>query len=219
MPETIPLADLALAAYCPRKLYYARDTDRSPPETYADAKAVSRQYGAVFGPDGSPSADRLAVHPNTFHEALERAKEGLPAWQALADPPRTDELLVGKDVHGRAAKVLEDPLAPSLVSPGAPPPEGVWEPQAVKAVGAAKALAWEEETAVERAYVEYPRHGVIRTVSLSTRQKAAYRRALQTVRSMDGPPPRIDDDNKCDTCRFASQCGVRTRSLRSLLPG
>jgi CRISPR-associated exonuclease Cas4 len=89
----------------------------------------------------------------------------------------------------------------------------------VKAVGAAKALAWERETAVDRAYVEYPRHGVIRSVSLSTRNKAAYRRTLRAVRSMDGPPPRVDDDSKCDSCRFAEQCGVRTRSLKSLLTG
>lgn len=219
MPETIPLSDLSLAAFCPRKLYYARDTERTPPPEYQDALDVSRQYGAVFGPTDDVPADKLAVHPATFREALGAARDSLPAWASLVDPERTEVTLAGKDVHGRVAKVLEEPLAPALVSPGAPPETGVWRPQAVKAVGAAKALSWERGSAVEKAYVEYPRHGVIRSVALTTRKKAAYRRTLRTVRSLTGPPPRLDDDAKCESCRFADQCGVRTRSLKSLLTG
>lgn len=218
MADTISLSDLALAAYCPRKLYYARGTDRTPPPEYEDARAVSSQYGAVFG-SGSVPTEKLAVHPRTFREALAAARDRLSVWPKLVSPARTDCSLVGKAVHGRVPKVIESPLAPVLVSPGAPPEEGVWEPQTVKAVGAAKALAWERETPVKRAYVEYPRHGVIRTVDLTTRNKAAYRRTLRAVQSMDGPPPRLDDDRKCSSCRFAEQCGVRTRSLKTLLTG
>jgi CRISPR-associated exonuclease Cas4 len=217
--DTVSLSDLALAAYCPRKLHYARGTDRTPPPEYEAAVALSRRYRDVFGPGGEVPAADLAVHPSTFEDALAAARDGLAAWPALVDPARTAVSLAGKDVHGQVAKVLGDPLAPSIVSPGAPPPEGVWKPQSVKAVGAAKALAWERETAVDRAYVEYPRHGVIRSVSLSTRNKAAYRRTIRAVRSMDGPPPRVDDDSKCEPCRFAEQCGVRTRSLKTLLTG
>lgn len=218
MADTVPLSDLALAAYCPRKLYYARGTDRTPPPEHADALAVSQQYGAVFG-SGDVPTDKIAVHPRAFHEALAAARDRLPVWPNLLDPARTDCRLLGKDVHGRVPKVLESPLAPVLVSPGAPPEDGVWHPQTVKAVGAAKALSWERETPVERAYVEYPRHGVIRSVDLTTHHRAAYRRTLRAVRSLDGPPPRLDDDAKCGACRFADQCGVRTRSLKSLLTG
>jgi CRISPR-associated exonuclease Cas4 len=220
MAESVTLADLSLAAFCPRKLHYARQTDRSPPPEYDDARELSHRYGALLGPDAEdPPADKLAVHPRTFREALRDVRDGVPAWSELVDPDRTDVSLEGKDVRGRVAKVLGDPLAPSIVSPGAPPPEGVWQPQVVKAVGAAKALAWEQETEVPRAYVEYPRHGVVRTVDLTTRHVAAYRRTLRAVRSMDGPPPRASDDAKCETCRFADRCGVRTRSLKSLLTG
>ncbi|MFB6086369.1 MAG: hypothetical protein ABEJ84_06135 [Halodesulfurarchaeum sp.] len=220
MPDSIPLSDLALAAFCPRKLHYARQTDRSPPPEFGAALELSNRYATFLEPDPeSPPADTLAVHPSTFRESLRAAREGLPAWAELIDPSRVDVFLRGKDVHGRVAKVLANPLAPSIVSPGAPPPEGVWQPQAVKAVGAAKALSWEHGSEVERAYVEYPRHGVVRTLALTTRHKAAYRRTLRSVRAMDGPPPRARDDGKCHSCRFADQCGVRTRSLKSLLTG
>ncbi|MDZ7849973.1 MAG: hypothetical protein U5K70_03880 [Halodesulfurarchaeum sp.] len=220
MSDTVALSDLALAAFCPRKLHYARQTDRSPPVEYDDALDLSARYAAFLEPNPEPlPADKLAVHPSTYREALRAARDALPVWPALTDPPWTDLFLRGKDVHGQVAKVLAEPLAPVIVSPGAPPPAGVWQPQVVKAVGAAKALSWERETDVERAYVEYPRHGVVRTVDLTTRHKAAYRRTLRAVRAMDGPPPRVGDDSKCESCRFADRCGVRTRSLKSLLTG
>ncbi|TKX86000.1 hypothetical protein EXE43_10740, partial [Halorubrum sp. SS5] len=69
---------------------------------------------------------------------------------------------------------------------------------------------------VDRALVEYPAVGVVREVRLTTRKKAAYRTALRAARSIDGPPPRVDDD-RCDACDYAAECGTRRRSLRSLL--
>jgi CRISPR-associated exonuclease Cas4 len=113
--------------------------------------------------------------------------------------------------------VLAEPIEPVLLSAGRPPHRGVWEPQSVHAVAAAKALAWEHERPVERVWVEYPAYGVIRQLRLTTRRKARYRRALRTVRELDGPPARINDRAKCDACEFADECGVRTRTLRSLL--
>lgn len=109
------------------------------------------------------------------------------------------------------------PPVPTLVSPGDPPETGVWGPQAVRAVAIAKALAWERGREVPRALVEYPAAGVVRDVRLTVRKKAAYRRALRAVRSIDGPPARVDD-GRCDDCEYAAECGTRRRSLRSLLP-
>lgn len=114
-------------------------------------------------------------------------------------------------------KILEDPLEPVLISAGKLPEHGVWEPQSVHAVAAAKALAWEHQEPVDRVWLEYPAYGVIRSVELTTRRKARYRRALRTVRELDGPPARISNRSKCDACDFATECGVRTRTLRSLL--
>jgi CRISPR-associated exonuclease Cas4 len=124
----------------------------------------------------------------------------------------------GKDCRGVVDKVLDgDPPTPTLVSPGRPPERGVWHPQRVRAVAVAKALAWERERPVPAALVEYPAHGVVRRAEVTTRAARAYRRTLRTVRSMDGPPPRTDDDAKCEACDYRETCGVRTRSLRSLL--
>ncbi|HMB51380.1 MAG TPA: hypothetical protein VKM69_12040, partial [Natronoarchaeum rubrum] len=114
-------------------------------------------------------------------------------------------------------KLLDNPPRPSLISAGSPPEQGVWEAQSVHAVAAAKALAWEREQPVERAYVEYPAHGVVRPIDLTVRRKARYRKAIRTLESIDGPPPRLRDDAKCDSCEYADECGVRTRSLRSML--
>lgn len=218
MTDTVPLSDLAFGAFCARKLYYARQEDRTPPPEHAAAMDLAFDYASIL--EGGPTAvaDRdLTVDPEALVSNLESQRERLDAWDALAAPDDREVFLAGKDVHGIAAKLLEDPLAPTIVSPGQPPPDGVWQPQSVRAVGAAKALAWERETPVERAYVEYPRHGVVRVVEPTTRRRAEYRRTLRSVRAIDGPPPRLGNDAKCEACRFAAECGTRTRSLRSLL--
>lgn len=212
--------DLALAAYCPRKLYYRRrDPDRSPPADVDPVRDLAFRYADLLDPGG---AERLAaapidVAPGAYRANLGRARDRLDAWDQLVDPPARNVFLEGRDCRGYAHKVLDDPLAPSLVSPGRPPESGVWRPQGVRAVAAAKALAWEHERPVDRAYVEYPAHGVVREVRLTTRRKAAYRLALRTVRSIDGPPPRLHDESKCATCEYRAECGVRTRTLGSLL--
>ena len=218
MPDTVALSDLALAAFCPRKLYYARETDRTPPDEHETARELAGMYPTILDRGPAAVADRdIGVDPEALVSNLEATRDRLDAWSSLADPPEGDAFLAGKDVHGRVAKILADPLAPTIVSPGQPPPEGVWEPQSVRAVGAAKALAWERETPVERAFVEYPRYGHVRSVEPTVRRSSTYRRTLRSVRAIEGPPPRLGNDAKCRSCRFAEECGVRTRSLRSLL--
>lgn len=213
MPDP-SFTDLALATYCPRKLYYRRqETDRLPLSVTATADLAFR-YDELIAPGGLAGAP-IDVSPDEYRANLARAKAALAAWPQLIDPPARDVYLRGRQSHGVAHKVLERPRAPSIVSPGEPPPEGVWRPHAVRAVAAAKALAWEHETPVDRAYLEYAAHGVVRRVRLTTRRKAAYRQAPRTARSIDGPPPRVHDVAKCRTCEYRARCGVRTRTLRS----
>ncbi|WP_255151202.1 hypothetical protein [Halorarius halobius] len=211
-------SDLATAAYCPRKLYYRlREGDHTVPETVRERRSLAFRYPELRDPDDDLSREPIAVTPTQYRTNLACARERLDAWDALANPPRTNVLLEGREARGIAHKVLEDPLAVSVVSAGDPPDEGAWRPQTARAVAAAKALSWEEEVEVGHAYVEYPAHGVVRKLPLSTRRKAIYREAVTRADAIDGPPARLSDDARCDPCEYREECGVTTRSLRSLL--
>ncbi|MFB6107195.1 MAG: hypothetical protein ABEJ70_09505 [Halobacteriaceae archaeon] len=215
--QRVPFSDLATAAYCPRQLYYARrEADRSVPERVAAVRELAFEYPALVEAPDAAIRDRPVEVPAAEYRRRLRALRD-EGWGSLVSPAERAVTVAGRDVVGRVDKVVTAPLRPSLVSPGHPPPEGVWEPQSVRAVAAAKALSYREGTTVDRAVVEYPAHGVVRTLSLTTRRKAAYRRALRTVRDLDGPPPRLADDAKCAPCDYSADCGVQTRSLRSLL--
>ncbi|WP_049997714.1 CRISPR-associated protein Cas4 [Halococcus sediminicola] len=212
-------SDLRTAAYCPRKCYYRwqDDADRDPPPEVEERRELAFRYGEIL--DGVDLVDApIEVTPTQLRTNLSCAKARLDAFEALCDPADRDVLLTGKDCRGIAHKIVEtDVPVPSLISAGSPPENGVWHPQTVHAVAAAKALAYERETPVERAFVEYPTYGVVREVPLTTRRKAAYRTAVRTLESIDGPPPRLDDRSKCESCEYREECGVKTRSLRSLL--
>ena len=215
---TITFSDLTRAAYCPRQLWYARrDDDRGPPEDVAERRELAFRYPELrTAPDRVLADLPIDPDPDAYRRALDRLADR-PDWAALSDPDDRGVRLAGKDCHGVAHKLLGgDSPIPSVISPGTPPERGVWEPQAVRAVATAKALSWERERSIPRALVEYPTVGVVRTVRLTTRHKAAYRRALRTVRELDGPPARRHDA-RCEGGAYRDQCGVRTRTLRSLL--
>lgn len=214
--------DLARAAYCPRQLYYVRrEGDREPPPEARERSELAFRYAELRDAgDEALAALPLDRGPADYRTALEALAER-DDWEALADPPARRVRLEGRDCRGVAHKVLpggdDEPPVPTLVSPGAPPEQGVWKPQRVRAVATAKALAWEREREVPRALVEYPASGAVRSVRLTTRNRAAYRRVLRAVRELDGPPPRLRNSQKCKSCDYAGECGVETRSLRSML--
>jgi CRISPR-associated exonuclease Cas4 len=209
---------LETAAYCPRKLYYRRRAGPPDvPDEVAACRSLAFEYERLLTDDAALVAAPVEVSPTAFRSRLGSAKARLDRWSELVDPPERERTVTGREARGVVHKVLTEPLAPSMVFAGRPPDEGVWEPQTVRLVAAAKALAWEHETPIERAYAEYPAYGVVREVPLTTRRKAAYRNAVRTAESVDGPPPRLENDDKCDPCEFREECGVRTRSLRSLL--
>lgn len=210
--------DLETAAYCPRKLYYRRREGASSiPDEVATVRSLAFEYERLLTEDAALLAAPIEVDPATYRDRLKHARDTVDAWDAIASPPARDVRLEGRETRGVAHKVLEDPLAPSLAFAGRPPEEGVWEPQTVRLVAAAKALSWERETPVDRAYAEYPAYGVVRPVDLTVRRRAAYRRAVRTADTVDGPPARLDDEAKCAPCEFREICGTSTRSLKTML--
>jgi Domain of unknown function DUF83. len=211
-------SELSRAAYCPRQLYYARKhDDETPPESVETKHGLAFRYRELRGADNETlSAEPIALSPAAYREALDTLATR-SEWDSLCYPAETDRYVEGKDCRGLLHKIIDDePPIPTLISPGEPPENGVWKPQTVQAVAAAKALSWERDEAIPRTLIEYPTVGVVREVPLTTRRKATYRRVLRTVRSMDGPPPRVND-SRCESCEYRSECGVSTRSLRSLL--
>jgi CRISPR-associated exonuclease Cas4 len=213
--------ELATAAYCPRKLYYRRrdGPHDDPPAAVPARREVAFQYERLLSDDDALARAPIAVTPTQLRSRLGQTRARLDEtdWTGLVDPDRRDVHLAGRDARGVAHKILASPPRPSLVFTGEPPETGVWEPQTVRLVAAAKALAWERERQVETAFAEYPAYGVIRRVALSTRRVAAYRAALRQAESIDGPPARTDNRAKCAPCEYSDRCGVRTRSLRSML--
>lgn len=217
----VPFSELRSAAYCPRQCYYDRiEGEREPPPVVDRVRELAFRYERSLADDDHTLASSpIAVPPEEYRARLERNRDRLDRWAELCEPAGRDVLVTGRECRGVIHKVLADPPAPSIVSAGRPPERGVWHPRSVHAIAAAKALAWERTREVDHAYVEYPAYGVIRRIESTTRRKAAYRRTLRTVRELDGPPPRTNDRSKCESCRYASKCGVRTRTLRSLLGG
>ncbi len=212
------VSDLSQAAYCPRQLYYARrESDRSPPPEARERQALAFRYDELRTADNETlAALPIDCSPAAYREKLETLATRSD-WEALCAPTETNYHVAGKDCHGIIHKLLAgDPPTPTVISPGQPPKQGVWEPQTVRAVAVANALAWERNEPIPRTLVEYPTVGVVREVPLSTRRTATYRRVLRTVRAMDGPPPRVND-GRCKSCEYRTKCGVTTRSLRSLL--
>lgn len=210
--------DIATAAYCPRKLYYRRKhDDGEPPEGVERVRDLAFRYEELLDTARDLTAEPIAIGPGQYRETLEHTKTRFDRWDELVDPAETRVFLEGKDANGIAHKLLEDPPAPVIVSTGEPPGRGVWKPQSVRATAAAKALSWERETPIEHSYVEYPAYGTVRKLRLTTRRKATYRSALRTAESLDGPPPRVDNEAYCNACEYREECGTKTRSLRSRL--
>ncbi|MCU4751873.1 hypothetical protein OB919_07740 [Halobacteria archaeon AArc-curdl1] len=210
--EAEPIA-LEPAAYRARltrtrdRLKRWRENGAIPAETADSSDATTRTAGAARGSGQATHASDATATTTHAHDR----------WTALCAPAETDLLVTGRECRGVVHKLVTDPLEPVLVATGKPPKNGVWKPQQVHAVAAAKAVAWEFEEPVGGAWLEYPAYGVIRHVPMTTRRRAAYRRSMRTITELDGPPARLKNRDKCEPCEYVDQCGVRTRSLRSLL--
>ncbi len=208
------------AAYCPRKLYYRRQSPEeiSIPDAVEQRRELAFNYEHLLADEDALAEAPLEVTPTQFRSRVGCAKAKFPEWEQLVNPADRDTYLRGRDCHGIAHKLLntDDPSL-SMVFAGEPPETGVWKPQSVKLMAAAKALSWELQEEIQFVFAEYPAYGVIRRVPVDARRTADYREAVRVADSIDGPPARVTNRSKCQHCEFAGQCGVKTRSVRSLL--
>jgi CRISPR-associated exonuclease Cas4 len=211
--------EVETAAYCPRKLYYRRKSpDEETPDEVKKRRELAFEYERLLSGEVALDGAPIDTTPTQYRSNLGCARARLDCWDELVDPARRDVYVQGRDCHGLVHKVLgTDPPMLSLAFSGEPPAQGVWEPQSVRLIAAAKALSWEQEQSVERAVAEYPAHGVVREIEVDARRTAVYRSALRTAEAIDGPPARTNNRSKCDACEYQDKCGVRTRSLGSLL--
>lgn len=215
--------DVETAAFCPRKLYYRRRDGGSPsiPDVVSNRRALAVEYDRLLTDDRFLDAAPIDVTPTQLRSRLGSAKAKLgDRWERIVNPAERNVFTRGRDCQGIIHKRLgESPPSLSLVFTGRPPTQGVWESQSVRLVAAAKALSWETETAVDSVVAEYPAYGVIRPISVDVRRTARYREALRIAEHIEDPPARTDNREKCSGCEYRDQCGVRTRSMRSLLGG
>lgn len=212
--------EVETAAYCPRKLYYRRqepDPEQTP-EAVRERRALAFEYQRLLSDDQALRQAPTAVTPTQFRSSLGCARASLDCWNELRDPVAQDTFVEGRECHGIVHKILDtEPVTLSLVFAGEPPEQGIWEPQSVRLMAAAKALSWEREVDIQRAFAEYPAYGVVRKVDVDARRTAAYRAAVRTAGAIDGPPGKTSNRSKCNPCEYRDQCGVTTRSLGSLL--
>lgn len=214
--------DVEIVTYCPRKLYYHRQSPEEveTPVTVEAKRDLAFRYPELLTDDVELEAAPIDVTPTQYRSNLGCARARLDCWEDIADPAARDVYVRGRDCHGIVHKVPRtDAPTLSLVFGGRPPRQGIWQPQSVRLVAAAKAISWERETDVERAFAEYPAYGVVREIEIDARRTATYRAAVRTASAIDGPPARTNQRSKCTPCEFQPRCGVRTRSLRSLLGG
>lgn len=211
--------DIEAAAYCPRKLYYRlrRPDEEEIPEIIGKRREVAFEYESLLDDDEAIQQAPIEVTPTQFRSRLGCARAQVARWEELVDPAEREAFLSGRECRGIVHKRLTDPPSLSLVFAGQPPENGIWRPQSARLVAGAKALSWEEETAIESVYAEYPAYGVVRKVDIDARRTAAYREAVRIADSIDGPPGRISNESKCTPCEYRSECGVKTQSLRSRL--
>lgn len=216
--------DIETAAYCPRKLYYRRCSpdEVEVPDVVGQRREIAFEYERLLEDSDRLRELPLAVTPTQFRSRLGCVRARLDRWDDLVDPVETRTFLAGRECRGIVHKLLRsesEPPSLSMVFAGEPPDRGVWKPQSARLVAAAKALSWEEKTAVRSVYAEYPAWGVIRRIEVGPRRTGAYREAVRIADSIDGPPARIRNEARCEPCEFRPECGVRSRSVRSLLGG
>ncbi len=122
-----------------------------PPPRRRKRDSRRNRVGIADSPESTSGCDRRRRPAGSPHRSgtrrvprpTQRASRAAGNCDGLVAPTATDAYLEGKDARGIAHKVVagQDGPAQTLVFAGQPPEDGVWEPQSVRLVAAAKALS------------------------------------------------------------------------------
>ncbi|MDY6775783.1 MAG: Dna2/Cas4 domain-containing protein [Halobacteria archaeon] len=249
--DRFSLSEIRQAAYCPRQFYFDLRLDSHDDLTlspvYFVLKEIAYRYGdfiedprratekAVdlaeydYGAEiPSDILDSEGIDVEEVRSRLRQTRTDSGFWDEI-ESPRHEETYIDAgsetQIHGTLDKVVsvDGSLRPSVVKTGTPPRNGVWEPQRVEATAAARLVESEFGQDVGTAYVEYPRHGVVRETTVSRRYERRLDSVLDSLReAVDGEAPsKTSNTNRCEPCDYSSKCSRKTSllsRLRSKLP-
>ncbi|MDY6779126.1 MAG: Dna2/Cas4 domain-containing protein [Halobacteria archaeon] len=231
------LAELRSAEYCGRQAFYRMKHSEEKEFEVNPETALLRQlphiYPAVLD-DPEEGLRRAAEHAEVDLQEIELGAEdvaksverirntlGEDGWDRVSRPFRHETYVKTRRLEGTVEKTVEteDGYAPSVIKTGGPPENGVWSSERVEATACARLVAEEfgsvDGSEVETAYVEYPRAGEVRVVSIDDEDERRVDSLLETLdEAVKGhPPSRVNNRSKCEACEFQETCGVKTESL------
>lgn len=196
---SVPLSQLRTATYCPDRDQY-RGGHTAVSDHPAERRSLAFRYPQLIAAETPLLAELpIGVPPETYRHKL-RQLRSRSIWSQLVNPADTDRQISTQDCHGAIPKVIKNPARPVLISASRPPAHGVWRAQTVAAVAAIAGLRSDGEKTSNRAIVEYPGHGEVRSITITPQHRRQYQRALQRC------DPGID---RSDHAPATTQASVR----------
>ena len=225
------ISEVRRAIYCGRQAYYEsqREACRIPsPETRVLREVAYLYPTVVESPeDALRRAEETAgvstsLDMSEAAEALADEREKNPGlWEAVAHPDREERYFEGNSLRGTVEKLSfgddgEGVLA-SVVKTGTPPPNGVWRSERAEAAAVRRMVSREYD--LRGVVFEYPRVGALRRVEVGRDDARTLERALERLEDIEKgvPPSRTENRNKCESCEFKDECGVKTKSVLTRL--
>lgn len=223
------VSEVRRAIYCGRQAYYEsqREACRIPsPETRVLREVAYLYPTVVESPDDAlrraeeTAGVSTSLDMSEAADALaERREESPGLWEAVAYPDREERYFEGKNLEGTVEKLSfgDDGVLVSVVKTGTPPPNGVWRSERAEAASVRRMVSREHD--IRSVVFEYPRVGALRRVEVGRDDARALERALERLEDIEKgvPPSRTENRNKCESCDFKNECGVKTKSVLTRL--
>jgi len=225
------VSEVRRAVYCGRQAYYesGREACRVPsPETRVLREVAYLYPTVVESPDDAlrraeeTAGVSVSLDLTDAAEALADEREKNPErWEAVAYPDREERYFEGESLRGTVDKLSfgddGEGVLVSVVKTGTPPRNGVWGSERAEAAAVQRLVSHTHD--VRGVVFEYPRVGALRHVEVGRDDARALERALERLEDIENgvPPSRTENRNKCESCDFREECGVKTKSVLTRL--